>query len=78
MEYVFYKISAVLMGIKSTGYVQQIALVYRLSTARQQLKNQVALVFQRTDKAVSFEPLSLLWKLNAHPASFLWTDLREA
>ena len=34
MEYVVYKISAVLRGIKSTGYVQQIALVYRLSTAR--------------------------------------------
>jgi hypothetical protein len=36
MEYVVYKISAVLRGIKSTGYVQQIAVVYRLSTARQQ------------------------------------------
>jgi hypothetical protein len=24
------------------------------------------------------EPLSLLWKLNAHPASFLWIDLGEA
>jgi hypothetical protein len=35
MEYVVYKISAVLRGIKSTGYVQQIADVYRLSTARQ-------------------------------------------
>ena len=37
-----------------------------------------ALVLQRTDTAVSFEPLSLLWKLQAHPASFLWTDLGEA
>jgi hypothetical protein len=35
MEYVVYKINAVLRGIKSTGYVQQIAVVYRLSTARQ-------------------------------------------
>jgi hypothetical protein len=34
MEYVVCKISAVLRGIKSTGYVLQIALVYRLSTAR--------------------------------------------
>jgi hypothetical protein len=37
MEYVVYKINAVLRGIKSTGYVQQIAVVYRLSTARQPL-----------------------------------------
>jgi hypothetical protein len=37
-----------------------------------------AIVLQRTDTAGSFEPLSLLWKLQAHPASFLWTELGEA
>jgi hypothetical protein len=42
------------------------------------VRHEFALVFQRTDTAVSFERLSLLWKLNAHPASLVWTDLGQA
>ena len=48
----------------------QVCETHRVSSAH--------LVLQRTDTAVSFEPLSLLWKLEAHRASFLRPHSGEA